>query len=83
MKKYVVIFIQVSFRYSFVHSGVYSGMATEGPVFLSLARYYVMRLPYIYKGPSGQFTCSPKWPEFQGKLLRNFIDVHQISFSHS
>uniref|UniRef100_A0A914HX63 Nonsense-mediated mRNA decay factor SMG8 n=1 Tax=Globodera rostochiensis TaxID=31243 RepID=A0A914HX63_GLORO len=40
---------------------------------LGWAKYYVMRLPYVYKGPSGTAFHRPNLHEFRGKLLRSIL----------
>uniref|UniRef100_A0A183BT03 Nonsense-mediated mRNA decay factor SMG8 n=1 Tax=Globodera pallida TaxID=36090 RepID=A0A183BT03_GLOPA len=42
---------------------------------LGWAKYYVMRLPYVYKGPSGTTFHRPNLHEFRGKLLRREIVI--------
>jgi hypothetical protein len=55
------------------------GIVAEAPIQLSMARYYVMRLPYVYLGPSGDPVHAPSYPDYQGRLIRNCIKVRQIS----
>lgn len=47
----------------------------NGPVNLNWGKYYVLRFPFIYVGPSKTAVQPPEWPNSSGKLLANCIDV--------
>ncbi|KAL3077902.1 hypothetical protein niasHS_013431 [Heterodera schachtii] len=48
---------------------------------LGWAKYYVMRLPYVYIGSSGTPFHRPTVPEYRGKLLQRCIQVEYLPLS--
>ncbi|VDK51737.1 unnamed protein product [Anisakis simplex] len=54
----------------------------EEPIRLEFAKYYVLRLPYVYAGPQG-VVRRPQEPVVMGKLLPESIRVEYVPVSSS